>query len=691
VRSNLAANHLARRACVYVRQSTEMQVHEHVESTKRQYALVERAVGLGWSRDDIEVIDEDQGKSGARADGRTGFSRLADAVGHGEVGAILAVEVSRLARSSMDWQRLLSLCAVTGVVVVDEQGIYDPCDHDDRLLLDLKGTMSEAELHWLRLRLVGGRLNKARRGELHVTPPIGYVWRDNRFALDPDESVQRAVRLVIERLSIEPSLCAVVRWARESGLKFPRREGPSDGSGEVRWKNLTVGRLSSILHNPIYAGTYAYGRRQKSQVVVEGEIRSCRKRLGEREWTARIVDAHPAYIDRETFVSNQERIQKNQARMHGAIGGAAPKEGRALLAGIVLCGRCGGRMRVNYTTHERVSWRYVCVGKADQHQGICWSVNGKAIDEAVEELFLSTMVPEEIDLTIAVEREAGSQARSLEGQWQARLEQARYEARRAERRYKAVDPDNRVVARTLEREWEVRLQDLDDVERQYADARRARRVDLGDRDRAALREIARDLPMVWRAPSTGAADRKAMLRLVVEMISLEPVEIPMHSTRVRVQWCSGAVDERIIDRPANPAASLCPTDIADRIRRMLDEGLSNAQIARRLNAEGLATARLNRWSPWSVAHIRQNHNLRRARPYRYAFLPDRHPENGRYSVSGAARRFGVTTNQVKLWVRRGLVVVHRERYGRYDNVWWLDIDDSRAAELDRLAHRQGAK
>lgn len=348
-------------------------------------------------------------------------------------------------------------------------------------------------------------------------------------------------------------------------------------------------------------------------------------------------------------------------------------------------------MRVNYTTHERVSWRYVCVGNAETRRSVCWSVNGKAIDEAVEELFLSTMVPEEIDLTMAVEREASSQAGSLEGQWQARLEQARYEAKRAERRYKAVDPDNRVVARTLEREWEVRLQDLDDVERQHAEARRACRVDLGDRDRAALREIARDLPAVWRAPTTSAADRKTMLRLVVEMITLEPVEIPVHSTRVRVQWCSGTVDERTIERRANPAASPCPTDVTDRIRRMLDQGLSNAQIAQRLNADGLATARLNRWSPWSVAHIRQNHNLRRAQPYRVAFLPDRHPENGRYSVSGAARRFGVTTNQVQLWVRRGLVAVHRERYGRYDNVWWLDIDDASTAELDRLAHQQEAK
>lgn len=687
MRNKLATNHLERRACVYVRQSTVMQVQEHVESTKRQYALVDRAIGLGWSRDDVELIDEDQGKSGASADERTGFTRLADSVGHGEIGAILAVEVSRLARSSMDWQRLLSLCAVTGVVVIDEQGIYDPADHDDRLLLDLKGTMSEAELHWLRLRLVGGRLNKARRGALQLTPPIGYVWRDDRFAIDPDESVQRTVRVVVERFAIEPSLSAVVRWAHENGIKFPRRVGPTDGTGEVQWGALSMTRLSSLLHNPIYAGVYAYGRRQKTQVVVDGEIRSRRKRLAESEWAVRIVDAHPAYIEWETFVSNQERLRKNQARMHGAIGGAAPREGRALLAGIALCGRCGRRMRVNYTSHDHVNWRYICVGKTDKGQSSCWSVNGAALDNTVEELFLATMLPEEIDLTIAVENEASSQARSLEGQWQARLEQARYEARRAERRYKAVDPDNRVVARTLEREWEARLQDLDNVDRQYADARRARRVDLCDRDRAALREIARDLPAVWRAPTTSAADRKAMLRLVIEMVSLEPIDIPVRSTRLRIQWCSGAVDERIIERAPHPVGQLAPAAPVDRIAAMLDEGLSNEQIAQRLNDEGLRTVRRKPWSAAAVAHVRQNHRLRRTQPRRFAFLPDRHPETGRYSMPGAARRFGVTTNQIKLWVRRGLIVVHRETYGRYENAWWLEIDDARAVELEGLSNK----
>src|SRR5215510_5752826 len=574
MRNKLSTTHLERRACVYVRQSTSMQVHDHGESTRRQYALAERAVALGWARADVEIIDEDQGKSGASSEERTGFQRLADDVAHGELGAILAVEVSRLARSSPDWQRLLSLCAVTGVVVIDEQGIYDPGDRDDRLLLDLKGTMSEAELHWLRLRLVGGRVNKARRGELALNPPIGYVWRDGRFALDPDEAVQTAIRLVLERFQIEPTAWAVVRWAHQQGVRFPRRVGSYNGTGEVQWGPLTMRRLASMLHNPVYAGIYAYGRREQRKVIIDGEIRRRTKRLADDEWVVRIVDAHPAYINVETYVSNRERLSHNQSRMHGAIGGTAPKEGRALLTGLVLCGRCGKRMRVDYSTHERTTWRYTCTGKNATEQSICWSIEGSHLDEHVEQLFLSTMVPEEIDLTIAVEKEASGQARTLEAQWKARLEQARYEARHAERRYKAVDPDNRVVARTLEREWEARLQDLDEVERQYADARRTRHVDLTAADRAALRDIARDLPAVWNAPTTSAAERKAMLRLVIEVVSLEPIDIPVRSTRVRVQWKSGALDDQAIERPPWVRAPRpLPRAILDAIQAMLDEGL----------------------------------------------------------------------------------------------------------------------
>jgi DNA invertase Pin-like site-specific DNA recombinase len=674
MRSKLSSTQLERRAFVYVRQSTAMQVHEHVESKARQYALVERAVGLGWSRGDVEVIDEDQGKSGATSEGRTGFARLADAVGLGEAGAILAVEVSRLARSSMDWQRLLSLCSVAGVAVIDEQAIYDPADRDDRMLLDLKGTMSEAELHWLRLRLVGGRLNKARRGELWVTPPIGYVWQESRFALDPDEGVQRAVRVVLDRFAIEPSTWAVVRWATKTGFRFPTRT-----ADDVSWRPLTMGRLNTLLHNPTYAGVYAFGRKKRQKVIVDGEIRERQRRLPADEWSVKIDGAHPAYITWETFLNNQERLRNNSSHMHGATPGA-PKEGPALLTGLLVCGRCGRRMRVDYSTKERRTWRYVCTGKHTSGQAICWSIAGDTIDRTVEDLFLSTMVPSEIDLSLAVDHEANDQARSLEAQWHARLERARYDARRAERRYKAVDPDNRVVARTLEREWEARLTELDDVERQYATARRERRVDLSASDREAIRLLARDLPSLWRCETTQQAERKAMLRIVVEAITLEPIDVPS-STRVRVQWSGGTVDERFVERPRYGATA---TTVVDRIRELVAAGLHDDVIAARLNTDGVLSSKRHRWTTSAIAKQRRVHGIGVNAKPRNQRLPDVHPDTGRYSLPGIARRFNVAKHVVKNWIRAGVFATHRERFGRYDAAW-VDLDDALVAELERLA------
>ncbi|HET7372327.1 MAG TPA: recombinase family protein [Gemmatimonadaceae bacterium] len=549
-------------------------------------------------------------------------------------------------------------------------------------MLDLKGTMSEAELHWLRLRLVGGRLNKARRGELRLTPPIGYVWRDGRFALDPNEAVQRAVRTVFERFAIEPTSWAVARWAQRTGIKFPTRAGPIDGSGELEWRALTMARVCALLHNPTYAGVYSYGKRAKRQVVVDGQIRTRTTRVATDQWAVRIVDAHPGYIDWETYVTNQERLRSNQSRMHGAFDGA-PKNGPALLAGIILCGRCGRRMRVDYSTHERVSWRYVCFGKHDAGYEICWSVMGDLIDRELETAFLSAVVPEEIDLTIAVERETEAQAKSLQAQWQSRLDHARYEVRRAERRYKAVDPDHRVVARTLEREWEAKLQDLDEVERQYREAQTERHVELTASDRAALRSIARDLRAVWRAETTTAADRKAMLRLVVQMISLEPVDLPRRGTRVRIQWTSGAIDEHIIDRPANRTAP----KLATRIQELLnsDDGLDNRQIAKRLNDEGALTAKRMRWTEDAVQHVRNTHGLRRPRRLHRSALPERHPDTGHYSIPGIAKRLAVTTKVVRGWVARGVIPAHQAHHRGYQ-AWWLRIDDKLMVKLERLAH-----
>jgi DNA invertase Pin-like site-specific DNA recombinase len=681
----ITAMHLERDAYVYVRQSTAAQVHENVESKKRQYALAERAAQMGWAPAAVQVVDEDQGKSGASVDGRDGFARLAHAVAEGKVGAIFAMEVSRLARSSQDWQRLLSLCAVAQVVVVDENTVYDPSHHDDKLLLDLKGAMSEQELHWLSLRLAGGRLNQARRGESYVTPSAGYVWGGQKFELDPDESVQNAVRLIFERFAIEPSGRAVMRWAHRSKFLMPNREA---GTSEVLWRPLNGVRLNNMLHNPVYAGVYVYGRYPTKKQLVGGEIRKVRSRLDEaKDWPVRIDGAHPAYITWERYMSNQEKLRQNKTSWADASRGA-PREGRGLLTGVVLCGRCGKRMSTRFESGSS-RWHYFCYGESRDGTRPCWSVPGPAIDQAVERLFLQTMVPDEIELSLAVEREVEGQADSLDQAWCTRIEQARYEARRAERRYKAVDPDNRVVARTLESEWEKHLQNLAEVEQQHAEARKQHRVELSPEDRCRIRELARDLPKVWRASTTSMADRKAMFRLVIEAIALHPIDLPKRVTKVRVQWQSGVVTELEVPRPESGQDHSHRPEVVQRIRDLAAAGIHDEEIGRQLNSEGLHTGTGRLWYLDLVRTMRSRFGIERVARDRQRNppLPHRHPD-GRYSVPGLVARLGVSEAIVHGWIKRGVLPATRADFGTHQNVYWLEIDDATAARLTALLRRR---
>jgi DNA invertase Pin-like site-specific DNA recombinase len=356
----ITPTHLARRAIVYVRQSSMTQVMENTESTTRQYALRTRALTLGWRSEDVAVIDEDLGRSGASSDARTGFARLGEEVARGRVGAILALEMSRLARSSADWQDLLRLCRVADVVVADEHNVYDPADPDDRLLLDLKGTMSEAELHWLGLRLVGARRSRARRGELRFLAGTGYVWAGEGFEKDPDTSVQAAIQTVFDRFEVEPSAYAVVRWARRTGFQIPTRVYSAGGHSEIVWGPLGGSRLVFMLRNPIYAGVYVWGRAVTREELVEGAVRRVRRAESDpSRWSVRLLDRHPGYISWEKYLANSDKLRDNHNRFGGAVRGAS-REGAALLAGVVVCGRCGRRMHSSYGPLG--TRRYVCAG-----------------------------------------------------------------------------------------------------------------------------------------------------------------------------------------------------------------------------------------------------------------------------------------------------------------------------------------
>jgi DNA invertase Pin-like site-specific DNA recombinase len=685
--SKVRAEHLERRAYVYIRQSTARQVFENPESTARQYALAKRAAELGWVPGAIEVIDEDLGRSGSSRAGRGGFDRLSEAVAQGEAGAIFALEVSRLARSSRDWQQLLTLCGVAQVLVVDEQAIYDPEEGNDRLLLDLKGTMSEAELHWLRLRLAGARHHKARRGALRLTAPAGYVWSGERFEKDPDEAVRGAIQMIFDRFAIEPTAWAVVRWARQSGFRIPARSPTEAGLGEPRWKPLGLSRLSSLLNNPTYAGSYVYGRQRFRKMLVNGTIRTRRVTLEPDEWAVRLDGAHEGYIDWETFMANRKKLAANVGSwMRGGAG--APREGRALLAGLLVCGRCGHRMSPLYGGDGRGRFRYGCKGDRDQGQVMCWSVGGDSMDAAVEALFLQTMVPSELELCLAVDREVESQSAALAEQWRLRVEKAEYEARRAERRYLAVDPENRVVARTLERDWELRLRELEEVKTSLERARREQGLELNEDDRRRIRELARDLGAVWRASTTTPADRQAMLRLVIEAIALEPIEVPRRQTLVRVQWKTGVVSELRVARPSRHEWHRTSAPALRRIRELAAAGARDDEIAGQLNEQGLPTGAGKRWDAGAVRWVRARRRIRRLapdRPRRHP-LPDQH-EDGRYSIGGTMRRFQVSDAVVRRWIARGLVPAARENYQSHTGIYWLRIDDEVATRLEQELRR----
>ena len=685
----ITASHLRRKAYVYIRQSTNAQVHGNIESKQRQYALAECAASLGWCPEAVEIVDEDQGKSGSSIQERSGFARLAHAVAQGVVGAIFAMEVSRLARSSQDWQRLLSLCAVAQVMVIDEHTVYDPSYNDDKLLLDLKGAMSEQELHWLSLRLAGGRLNKARRGEAYITPPTGYIWGGRGLELDPDESVQNAVRLLFERFEVEPSARALLRWAHRSHFLIPTRRR---GTDEIVCKPLGNGRLNDMLRNPTYAGTYTFGRRPTSKRLIDGEIRTVRTRLDvPNDWPVRNDDAHPAYITWETYMNNQEKLRQNRAQNRSEACGA-PREGPSLLVGVALCGRCGRRMSVRYSSGFSPGWDYVCYGDMSKGRGTCWGLAGARIDQAVEQHFLQTMVPNEIDLTLAVEREIDNQADSVQKAWRTRIEQSQYEARRAERRYKAVDPDNRVVARTLESEWEQRLRELEKVERQYTEARRQRRVELNPHDRQRIRELTRDLPAVWKARTTSTADRKAMLRLVIEAVALHPIDVPRRATKVCVQWHSGVVSELEVPRPYGGDLRKHSPESLQRIVELVDAENHDDEIALQLNAEGYRTGTGLMWKEELVRAARRKAGIKLvvADRQRMPPLPHRYPD-GRYSVPGVIAQFGVSENTVRKWIKRGLVCVSRADFGTHRNAYWLDIDESTAERLKAQSRAAAAK
>jgi DNA invertase Pin-like site-specific DNA recombinase len=681
--TKIRPEHLARPAVVYIRQSTLVQVLEHRQSTERQYNLSDLAKRLGWDDAQVQVIDEDLAHSGTSAANRTGFQRLAADVSLGRVGAILSLEVSRLARSSADWHRLLDLCALSDTLIIDDDGVYDPNDFNDRLVLGMKGTMSDAERHVMRLRLQGGKLHKAKKGELVFPPPTGYVFDTSGvLVVDPDEQVQKAVRLLFERFRLDGTAYAAVRYFHRHRLLFPSRHAHKNAPADIRWRSLSHERALAILRNPTYAGTYAYGRRQERRVLVEGAVQHRRTAVVAREqWHTLLHDAHPGYISWEEHMENLKRLDENRARSERIDRRGAPKNGEALLQGLALCGRCGRRMHPVYGSANHPS--YEC-SRRPNAGGTCWSVPAQRIDDKVAEIFLDAVAPPEIDLSLAVLKEVERQAAGVDRQWKLRLERARYEAERAERQYNTVEPENRVVARTLETRWNEKLQELAQVEREHEEIRRAHKLEIGADDKKAIMALARDLPKVWSAPTTTPAERKQLVRLLIQDVTLAPVDIPERSTRISILWKTGATSDVFALRPI--AGCKTPDEVLALIRELAGQRRPDVEIAAELNRRGLKSGRGRGFTKQAIKMLRSEYHISAGRPPGGRSPTPARDALGRYSIRALAGHYDVTTHMIRYWIETGILTPAQDYHG---GPFWFELTpevDTRIAEAQKRGY-----
>jgi DNA invertase Pin-like site-specific DNA recombinase len=603
-------DHLRRQAVVYVRQSTAQQVRGNRESTVRQYALADRAKALGWPAAAVQTIDGDQGRSASRSDHRDGFKTLLAEIGAGQVGLVLALEASRLARSSVDWHRLVEICVVTKTLLADESAVYDPRDPNDRLLLGVKGTLSEAELMTIRCRMHDGRWSKARRGELIGPLPTGYVRTATGVVKHPDRQVQARLGYVFTLFADLRVARRVVARLRREKLKLPVQAWGGPGHGEVRWKVPTFGAVMRMLHNPAYAGAYAYGQKEYDpydRSPVTGKAKTKVRPVA--DWPVCVPDVYPAYITWEQFVANQQTLRDNWFR--STTRGAA-RRGPALLQGIARCGRCGARMSMfHYSTKEKRAPGYGCVAAYAHGGKTCQMMSSAPVDAAVAELFLAAVTPAQVEVALRAMDAWDAEQAEARRQRRMQVEQAEYEVDLARRRYEATDPANRLVAAELEARWEQALRERDRLRRETEELDRRSATPLGTAERRKVREMASDLTQVWHAATTGAADRKELLRFLIHRVYLDGVRQP-GQIGIEVEWHTGARTAVTVPRLAVGAwAPKTSPEVLQRIRELLPDH-DYAAIATTLNAEGLRTAKGLKFDFYSVGYIARSRGWGRA-------------------------------------------------------------------------------
>jgi len=643
-RQKVTASQLKRSAFLYVRQSTPRQVLEHTESTARQYALRKRAVALGWKDDQVIVIDSDLGQSGASAADREGFQKLVTEASMGRAGIVLGLEVSRLARNSADWHRLLEICAITDTLILDEDGIYHPADFNDRLLLGLKGTMSEAELHLIRARMRGGLLSKAKRGELATSLPFGFAYDDDgRVVLDPDQQIQQAIRPVFDAFRRVGTAFGVAKEFRRQGWQFPRLIRQPGDPAELGWGDLEHNRVTRILRNPRYAGAFFYGRtRFQKKVEGGGHIRN----LPRQEWHTLILDVHPGYITWRDYEENLRRLQEN-AQASGVDERSAVREGPSLLQGLAICGICGSRMTVGYRLRKAgLAPFYICQGPREVdriEKGYCQRVSGYSLDKAIGALLVETVTPLALEVALNVQQELQSRWDEADRLRRFQVDRARYESELARRRFLRVDPDNRLVAASLEAEWNSKLHALSEAEQNYERQCQADQLKIGTVQREQVLALATNFPQLWNDPGTADRERKRMVRLLIEDATIRKGE----QVRLDVRFRGGMSKTMMLPRPLSYCEShkQNPAMVAE-MDRLLDD-YNYADVARILNENGFKTGDGLPLTSTAVGYVRKAYGLKS----RF----DRFRERGMLTMSEIARRCGVSTKTISEWRQRGRI------------------------------------
>jgi DNA invertase Pin-like site-specific DNA recombinase len=611
--SQIQPRHHQKMAYVYLRQSTMGQVRHHQESTARQYALQDRALSLGWQNDQIRVLDADLGLSGTQINHRQDFKTLVADVSLEKVGAVFALEASRLSRSCSDWHRLLEICALTGTLLIDEDGCYDPADFNDQLLLGLKGTMSQAELHFIRARLLGGKRNKARRGELRFPLPVGYVYGEEpgSVLVDPDQEVRSAVELIFKLFHQTGSAYGVVRHFAQEHLRFPKRAYGGIWNGKLLWGILKHTRVLGVLNNPCYAGAYVFGRyRGTKSLSRDGQIQSRSQKQPIDSWSVLIQDHHPGYIGWQQYLDNQQILSQNQTNKPQQMLCSTAREGRALLQGLLLCGGCGRRLSPRYMGNGGIYPIYGCTGRHQDtiYRQECIHIQADLVDRAVSRRVLEVLQPEQLEIALRALKELQERSEAIDRQWQMRIERLEYQAQLAQRRYEEVDPSHRLVAATLEQRWNQALQELQRLKDDHQKHRQQQGIELSAQQRAELLALAQDLPGLWQAQTTSARDRKRMLRLLIKDVTVEKRRLERKAL-LHIRWQGGAVEDLAVDLPLPmPVRVRYQETIVAQIRTLAAR-MTDPQIAAALNQQPLRSAKGKVFTKSMIHWIRYRYGI----------------------------------------------------------------------------------